>query len=288
MRKVATVSTDNILINREKELRESIIDNLIFTAVFVSDEDLKQEARLTIRKLAKALGVESTSIKDYYTVIGRGEFMPNSTVPAINIRTLTYDTAGIIFNLMVKHEIGPVVFEISRTEIGYTNQRPDEYAVSVLAAAIKQGYKGPVFLQGDHFQFNQKDYAQNKEAETSKIKSLLDESLEAGFFNIDIDASTLVDLSKQALDEQQEENYQATASLVLYIRSLPKGKEVSIGAEIGHIGDKNSTSGDLEAFMTGFNKYLKEQNSLSKISVSDGNKPRRDSACRRYACKSQS
>ena len=189
--------------------------------------------------------------------VGRGELMPNSTVPAINIRTLTYDTAGIIFRLMVKHKIGPVVFEIARTEIEYTNQRPDEYAVSVLAAAIKNGYKGPVFLQGDHFQFSQKDYAENREAETSKIKNLIDESLTAGFYNIDIDASTLVDLSKQSLDEQQEENYKATSSLVSYIRSLPKGEDASIGAEIGHIGDKNSTPGDLEAFMTGFNKDLR-------------------------------
>lgn len=270
LEKVATLSGDDIIITNAEELKGKTIDDLVFTAVFTSDENLKKEARSTIRRLAKALGIEFSSIHDYYMAIGRGEILPNSTVPAINVRALTYDTAGIIFKLMIRHQVGPVVFEIARSEIEYTDQRPDEYAVSILASAIKNGYKGPVFVQGDHFQFSQKRYVEDKEAETNKIKALIEESLAAGFYNIDIDASTLVDLSKQSLDEQQEENYTATLGLVSYIRSLSKGDKVSIGAEIGHIGGKNSTPEDLEAFMTGFNKNSKEQNGISKISVQTG------------------
>lgn len=69
---------------------------------------------------------------------------------------MTYDVARQIFRVANKHNVGAFIFEIAKSEIGYTFQRPSEYASCVLAAAIKEGYKGPVFIQGDHFQFNAK------------------------------------------------------------------------------------------------------------------------------------
>ena len=51
-----------------------------------------------------------------------------------------------------------VLFELARSEMGYTEQRPAEYASNALAAAIKEGHQGPVFIQGDHYQINAKKY----------------------------------------------------------------------------------------------------------------------------------
>ena len=246
------------------------IDELIFSAVFAENEEVKAKARAEIRSTAENLGIKSTSIYNYYMAIGNGKIPPSSTVPAINIRALTYDTARIIFRLMIKNNIGPVVFEIAKSEIEYTDQRPDEYTTAVLAAAIKENYKGPVFLQGDHFQFSQKKYAENPEDEIEKIKNLIKEALNGGFKNIDIDASTLVDLEKTTQDAQQAENYKATSLLTSYIRSIEKGETVSIGAEIGHIGGKNSTPEELEAFMDGYLKLIGETKGISKISVQTG------------------
>jgi hypothetical protein len=73
-----------------------------------------------------------------------------STVPAINLRTLAYDTARVLFNLKREQHIVPLIMELARSEMAYTNQRYDEFAVVVLAAAMKEGYRGPVFLQADH------------------------------------------------------------------------------------------------------------------------------------------
>lgn len=246
------------------------IDSLIHTAVFSDDPSLKKNSRAQIRKEAKNLGINLSSIYGYYMAIGAGKVPPTSTVPAINVRMMTYDTARVIFRLMLKHNIGAVVFEIARTEIEYTHQRPDEYAVVVLAAAIKEGYKGPVFVQGDHFQFSAKKYKEDPKVETDKIKALIKESIEAGFLNIDIDASTLVDLSKPTVDQQQVENYKATIALTEYIRGIQK-ETISIGAEIGHIGDKNSTAKDLDAFMQGYLKTINDKmKGISKVSVQTG------------------
>ncbi len=211
---------------------------------------------------------KSTSIYPLYMAIARGE-VEGFTVPAINIRTLTYDFARIIFRIMNEKEIGAVVFEISPTEMEYTDQSPKQYADSVLSAAEDEGYDGPVFLQGDHFQASKNKFSENRENEIERIKKLIDEALEAGFLNIDIDASTLIDLSEQDANIAQKDNFETTAILVNYIRSLNSPEVISIGGEIGHIGDRNSTQQDLDAFMTGLNPRLKGIG-LSKISVATG------------------
>lgn len=250
-----------------------LIDQLIYTAIFSESLEEKNIARQKIRQIAAKQAVIPSSIYSLYNAIGNGKIKPTFTVPAINIRTLTYDTAFIIFTLMQKHHIGPIVFEIARSEIEYTDQRPDEYAITILAAAIKSNYKGPVFLQGDHYQFSKKRYNENKEQEIAKIKSLVKESIDAQFYNIDIDASTLVDLEKETLEKQQEENAKVSSILTDYIRSVePKDRTISIGGEIGHIGGKNSTTEDLSAFMENYTALISEKKltGIAKISVQTG------------------
>lgn len=254
------------------ELRNGIkdIDTLTYTAIFAPEANLRQQAQVLIRKIADECGIYPASIKPLYTAIGRNE-VSEFTVPAFNIRTLTYDTARILFRLAHKKSIGAMVFEIARSEIDYTQQRPDEYAVCVLAAAVKEDYRGPIFIQGDHFQFSKNKFREDPDQETKKIKGLIAESIEAAFYNIDIDASTLVDLSKQDLNEQQQDNFMMTAQLTKFIRQIqPRHIAVSIGGEIGHIGGKNSTTADFEAFMNGYLSQIKKADGISKVSVQTG------------------
>ena len=148
---------------------------------------------------------------------------------------------------------GAFLFEIAKSEIGYTDQRPSEYTACCLAAAIKEGWKGPVFIQADHFQVNAKNYAEQPQEEVESLKALIKEALDAQFYNIDIDASTTVDLSKLTIKEQQTSNYELTALLTEYIRANePEGVTVSVGGEIGEVGKKNSTEEELRAFMDGY------------------------------------
>ncbi len=248
------------------------IDELIYSAIFSPDETAKKSSRTSIRKLAEEKGIKLASINDLYMSIGQGK-VSGFTVPAINVRTLTYDLVRQVFQIMKEKKVGPVIFEIARSEIKYTEQQPDEYTVSVLAAAIKENYVGPVFVQGDHYQFSAKNFSANKQDEIDKIKELIKKSIDAGFYNIDIDASTLVDLSKTELIEQQRNNYEMTALLTEYIRSIqPKEVVISIGGEIGHIGGVNSNVADFETFMDNYLKLIKDKNlvGVSKVSVQTG------------------
>lgn len=247
------------------------IDGLVERAVFEADEEVRKSCRREIRQRAAHQGIYPASIQGLYEAAGQGLYH-GSTVPAINIRGLTYVVARAVFRAAMKDIVGAFIFEIARSEIGYTGQRPDEYAVCILAAAIKEGYRGPVFIQGDHFQVNRSKYATEPEKELSTIEALIREAVGAGFLNIDIDASTVVDLGRDTLVVQQEKNSQVTADMTRLIRSIePKGVTISVGGEIGEIGKGNSTVEDLQAFMTGYlNRLGVGVIGISKISVQTG------------------
>ena len=115
---------------------------------------------------------------------------------------------------------GAFILEIARSEIAYTDQRPAEYVAVMLAAALREGFRGPVFIQGDHFQVNAKKFAVDPQTEVDGVKALVREAIAAGFYNIDIDTSTLVDLSKPTLDEQQRLNYEVGIDILKTVRQL--------------------------------------------------------------------
>jgi len=217
------------------------------------------------------MGIYPASIQEFYMARGRGEFS-GFTVPAINLRSMTYDLARAIFRVAKKNDSGAFVFEIARSEIGYTNQPPVEFASMVMAAAIKEEYSGPVFIQGDHFQANAAKYKENPKKELESLQTLIWDAINSGFYNIDIDSSTLVDLSKPTYKEQQLLNYDVCAKLAQFARQHePKVTTISVGGEIGEIGHQNSTPEDLHVFMEGLKERLpKGLIGISKISVQTG------------------
>jgi fructose/tagatose bisphosphate aldolase len=267
LKNIIAISKEGVEIKDITGLK-NIMDNLVYEAVF-SEGDKKNTLLVLIKEIAKAAGAVPSSIQSLYEEMGRA--YPGFTVPAINIRGLAYDVARAVFRKAIEMNVGPFIFEIARSEVGYTKQRPLEYAVVVLAAAVKEGYKGPVFIQGDHFQLVRKNYLGDPKAETNYIRGLIKEAIEAEFYNIDIDSSTLVDLDKETIKEQQRPNFEKTDELAAYIREIqPAGIEISIGGEIGEIGGKNSTPDELKAYLGGFNETFKSGKGLSKLSVQTG------------------
>ena len=242
----------------------SKIDDLIYKAVFEERELLP-----VLQSALKELGVKSLSIYPLYKKFS--EKFLGFTVPAMNLRGMTYDVARTVFRVAKRLNAGAFIFEIAKSEMGYTKQPPIEYATVIMSAAFREGFEGPVFIQGDHFQLNRTSYFTNPEKEKQGIKNLIKDAIEASFYNIDIDASTLVEIDKPTVDEQQKHNYETTAELAEYVRSLePENITVNLGGEIGEIGGHNSTPEELRAFMNGFNRSFKGKIGISKISVQTG------------------
>ena len=262
-----------VLLNKARFIEEAV-DGLVYQAVFNPDKKVKGTSRWLIKKGANELKAVSSSIQNLYEAMGHHK-ESGYTVPAINIRGLTYDVARAIVRAAKKNHSGTFIFEIAKSEIGYTRQSPSEYAVVVLAAVLRERYEGPVFIQGDHFQANAKKYLEDPKKEIAGLKSLIKEAVEAGFYNIDIDSSTLVDLSKPTVKEQQRINFELAAELSDTIRSLePQGVTISIGGEIGEVGGKNSTVEELEVYMDNYLEVLQNRyhrkTGISKISIQTG------------------
>jgi fructose-bisphosphate aldolase class II len=232
-------------------------------------------ARFLIRSAGLQLGVIPASIHDLYLARGRGDVPMTFTTPAFNLRALSYHAARAMFRSANKINAGAFIFEIARSEIGYTAQRPAEYATNIIAAAIAEGFVGPVFIQGDHFQISAKKYQADPQGELKAVKDLTLEAIAAGFYNIDVDTSTLVDIHLPTVEEQQALNSKLSAELSKFIRdNEPAGVTVSIGGEIGEVGTTNSNEFELRAYMNAYNAHLKEiapgKAGLSKISVLTG------------------
>jgi fructose/tagatose bisphosphate aldolase len=267
-----TLVPGGVQVRDPAKLRSPATDRLVWQAVFGTGDD-RDAARWLLWELGQVTGARPASINDLYMARGRGE-CGGFTVPAMNVRMLAYDTARAIFRVARGGKAGAIILEIARSEIAYTEQRPAEYVSVVIGAALREGYTLPLFIQGDHCQVNHKKYQADPAGEVGEVKKLIAEEVGAGFYNVDVDTSTLVDLSQPSLEEQQRLNYEHAAEITAFIREHePEGVTVSVGAEIGEVGMKNSTVEELHAFMRGYNRSiaaLGEYAGISKISVQTG------------------
>ncbi|MGE5688303.1 MAG: class II fructose-bisphosphate aldolase [Gemmatimonadota bacterium] len=266
------LAASGVTLRDPAKLRSPATDRLAWRAVFGSAEE-REAARWLLWELGQATGVRPASINALYLARGRGQ-CGGFTVPAINVRAMAYDTARAVFRAARSGGAGAILLEIARSEIAYTDQRPAEYVAVMLAAALREGHTLPLFIQGDHCQVNQKKYQADPAGEVGEVKKLIAEEVGAGFYNIDVDTSTLVDLSHATLAEQQRLNYERAAEITKFIREHePRGVTVSVGAEIGEVGGHNSTVEELHAFMQGYNATLAalgRYEGISKISVQTG------------------
>jgi fructose/tagatose bisphosphate aldolase len=272
---IAHVDGDALVIDDAVAMRERGIHDVAWTATFSDDDAAIEAARWIVWETSQALGCPSASIHDLYMARGRGE-VGGFTVPALNLRAQVFDMAGAATRAAAALDAGTVIFELARSEQEYTFQRPGEYITSVLAGCIAAGWEGPVFVQGDHYQFNAAKYKADPDGVTDTLRKATLTALEVGYGNIDIDSSTLVDLSRPTVDDQQRENYERAAELAALIRAhQPDGLVVSIGGEIGEVGKENSTEDELRSYLDGFRREFERRAGgdapgLSKVSVQTG------------------
>jgi fructose/tagatose bisphosphate aldolase len=250
--------------------RSSDLGHIADTLVLSDSPEVKFLCHTLAFEACAKTGIFSASIRPFYASEARRNWL-HMTVPAVNLRTLTYDLARIVFRSARKIDAGAFIFELARSEMDYTSQTPQDYAASVLLAAVAEGHRGPVFIQGDHFQVKLKRFQADRGGEIKALKTLIEEAVQAGFHNIDIDSSTLVDLSPENVSDQQRLNYEICAELTECVRGLqPPGIDIALGGEIGEVGGRNSTPGELRAFMEGYLERISRDKGLSKISIQTG------------------
>jgi len=242
---------------------QSQLDQQVHRLAFAPPDEkrsLAQRLRLAVR----SQGVYPASIHALYHAMADKE-IPWISVPAMNLRGMTYDIARAVWRVVNRLDAGPVMFELSPAESEVCSQPLTEYTAVIQAAALREGFRGPVFFQGDHFRVLAGDQIQ-------VVKNLCQEAVEAGMFQIDIDAAHMVERDADSLEEYQRPNAEATAEITVFARSIqPPAINLTLGGEVGEIGALNTTSDELQAFMNVYNAALPwAVHGLDKISAQTG------------------
>ena len=237
--------------------RHKEIDVLVKDLVVTDDLEAKQKITTEIISIARSKSIFISSIHELYLARAKGQAPGNFTIPVMNLRGLTYDLARAIFRVAIKINAGAFIFGLSKTEIVYTAQSPVEYTGVILAAAIKENFSGPVFIQANHFQVKDRLFFIDPEKELTLIKQLIEDAVSAGFLNMEIDSSTLIDLSKLTAQEQQKDNFEIAVRLTQFIREIqPEGVHISLGASIGEVEGRNTSLEELKVYLDGYQQAL--------------------------------
>lgn len=252
---------------------DDMIDRWAKTAA-LAEPRARSLAIWAIRKAALAAEIVPCSVQQLYLARAAGKWS-GRTVPAMNLRGWTYHTCRAAFRAARELDAHLIIFEQAIGEWLYAEQPPAEYTAGVLAAALREGHRGPVFLQADHDQVNAKAFFKDRDGEVRRLQSIMREQVAAGFYSIDIDASTVVDLSLPTVRDQQRLNAEITAHFTQFIRSIePKGISIALGAEIGEVGHENTTPEELREFMAVYLEELRARGEnfapVSKISINSG------------------
>ena len=285
--KGATVSKGVLHINNVDDFKNSL-PTLAANAADFGDRgapaDVQALSRWIIGEGAQRLNVKLASPQEVYVAIAEGRISREMSFPAINIRVGTLDTARALFKAANDNKVGAFIAEIARSEMGYTNQSPAEYAAVLQAAAMLEGFEGPLFLQGDHIQLKSKPVIEGgppAEKEINAHRSLIHDLLAAGFGSIDLDMSPFERRTEENLsfEEQQAENARLTAEKIADVRALEKKLgipwTVLLGGETGEVGKMNTRKEDLEAYAEGIIANMKRLGvdpalGIRKIAVNDG------------------
>jgi len=119
----------------------------------------------------------------------------------------------------------PVMYEIAKSELGYTEFTPDSFVDYIIEVNERIGNKTvPFAIHADHLTVKSED-------EVDAVDELIKEEIKAGFTSFAIDASHM----------ENELNLRATKKLAPQVKEIGAGLEV----ELGEIGAK---SGDAEGF----------------------------------------
>ncbi|NLI82794.1 MAG: class II fructose-bisphosphate aldolase [Deltaproteobacteria bacterium] len=146
----------------------------------------------------------------------------NAMIMACNIRC-RLPVEGIVLASMASNS--PVMYEIAKSELGYTEFTPATFVQFIVQENERMGNtKVPFAIHGDHITVK-------KPAEVEGVRSLIAAELEAGFTSFAIDASHM----------ENQLNLEATSDLAGPIIAAGLGLEV----ELGEIGAK---SGSAEGF----------------------------------------
>ena len=191
----------------------------------------------------------SASIHELYMARGRGE-VSGFTVPAVNLRTQVFDMVGAMCRAAQSIDCGTIISSSHAASRSTRSSGPASTSPTCSQVAIAAGWHGPVFVQGDHYQFNAKKYAPDAESTTEGVeKRRATRSPSA----TGTSTSTRRRWSTCGGRPWTTSSGSTTSARRRSRRSSARPSRpettISIGGEIGEVGKQNSTEEELRAYL---------------------------------------
>lgn len=131
----------------------------------------------------------------------------------------------------------------------------------ITAVALLHGYQGPLFLQADQLKFDALRFENDRENLLDELKSKTKQAIRFGIFNINYDASQLVDEEASRISEKMLMNLKMVAlGTNLWVRNFqPNGMVVSVSGNLGGSDGSLPGEADVKEFLQ---RLLKEGSRL--------------------------
>src|SRR5258705_13785834 len=109
----AHLDGERLVIDDERAFRNTGIRELAWTAAFSTDDATTAAAHWLVWEASQELGARSASIQALHQAPARGE-VSGFTVPALNLRTQTFDMARTVYEAAEAADVAAVILELAR------------------------------------------------------------------------------------------------------------------------------------------------------------------------------
>jgi fructose-bisphosphate aldolase class II len=152
-------------------------------------------------------------------------------VMACNIR-IASSTRGIM--MAAKELDAAVMFEIAKSEVGYTGQSPKVFVDTILKHAKDLNFNQPYVIHGDHIGVKSPDAK-----DVGAAADLIRDEISAGFTSFAIDASHNFNEKAPTVKQQLKDNIEITSKLCGLIPNT-----ASLEVEVGEVGKTDPKTGE--------------------------------------------
>ena len=240
--------------------------NYLFDNKLEGEKDFFRAAFYLIYSVAWKLNIYFSSLQLVYKAQANHEFSPHFKIPAIDITEDSIPVLRQLFNTMNREKTKFLSLIINPKEMDQNGYFP--YILKILVAAILEDYYGPIFLQTDSIFFDPLSFENNRDILIDQLKTITQNAIKSGIYNLNIDASELVDQEKSVISEKMLMNLKMVAMATnLWVRNFqPKGIIVSVSGKIGKGAAGFIKADEIKEYLK---RLLKEGSRLRFVTAGD-------------------
>ncbi|MCX5677728.1 MAG: hypothetical protein NTY76_01285, partial [Candidatus Omnitrophica bacterium] len=191
------VTKDSVVVTNHGRFVERTVDYLALTAGLSGDSDTRAAAQTLLDELAASFNFKFGSSSDLNMFAGEGKeknLYYATIIPVFNGTTAMYDKLRDSFKAVKESQKEAIMLELAMSKTRASREELSIFTASIIAAAIREGYEGLIFVQGDHYQVSGEGLV---ERELRGVAGPLRQAiLDAGGASIDIDTGIYPKLLK--------------------------------------------------------------------------------------------